>query len=122
MNHPNNEAFRSWLDGQIRTCEDQRQALFADHRVDESNFEKVRANVYGIFRTVFDAAHKAHDDAEKAHLFFLQKLDEIPANWQTSLDNAQTHGDETKAHLERLKLDAAGQIKAAYLRAQEDAL
>lgn len=123
MNHPQYDAFTQWLTGQCDACAARRAALFADHRVDESNFEKIRENVYDIFRTVFTAARKTQgDDPAMVHLFFLQKLEEIPACWRASLEKARDHGDEDKIHLEQLKLEAAERIKAEYLRLQEGAL
>lgn len=42
-----------WLEEKIRRCGRRSQTLRADDRADEAAFEKIRANVYDIFRTVF---------------------------------------------------------------------
>ena len=52
-------ALDRWFEERIALCAQRRQALLADDRGDEATFEKVRANVYDIFRTVLSAAGKA---------------------------------------------------------------
>ena len=47
-----------WFAAQIELCEQRGQALLADDRADEASFERVRANVYDIFRTVLSVAEK----------------------------------------------------------------
>ena len=118
MNHPNPNSFSGWLTEQIDCCARQRASLLADQRQDEANFEKIRENIYDVFRTVWNVAERTHADPEQRNLFFLQKLDEIPGSWQNAYDKASAHGDETRMHLEKLKLDAARAIRERYL--QED--
>ncbi len=50
------EMMNSYFDEQIAACAARSQALLADDRTDESNFEKIRANVYDIFRTMLSVA------------------------------------------------------------------
>lgn len=47
-----------WLEEKIRRCGRRSQTLRADDRADEAAFEKIRANVYDIFRTVLSVAEK----------------------------------------------------------------
>ena len=54
-----------YFDAQISLCEQRGKKLLADDRTDEANFEKVKANIYDIFRTIFSVAVKAgRGDAE----------------------------------------------------------
>ena len=43
--------------------------------------------------------------------FFRRQLTAIPSNWEAALEKAETHGDEAKAHTERIKLDAVRAIR-----------
>lgn len=116
MNHLNDNTFPSWLTEQIDLCARRRNELLADQRKDEANFEKIRENIYDIFRTVYSVAEQTQPDPEKRNLFFLQRLDGIPASWQTAYDKAAEHDDEPKMHLEQLKLDTAARIRERYLQ------
>lgn len=114
MNEKKNE-FTAWLGSQITACEKRREKLLADDRSDESDFEKIKANIYDIFRTVFHAALKTNDnDADAARRFFLLKLDEIPANWKAAHDRAKQHDDARKMQTESIKLEAAQEIRTAF--------
>lgn len=92
------------------------EALRRDARGDEAVFEKVRSNVFDIFRTVASVAEKQHADPAQARAFFLRKLNEIPANWRQSAQTAGQHGDEAKKHMEAVKLAAAGEIGTYLLK------
>lgn len=119
----NQDAFIMYLEEQINECRQNERQLASDDRCDEAVFEKIRANVYDIFKTVYAAAQRIQGAGpEKTHIFFLQKLEDIPANWHASLGKAREYGDEDKIHLEQLKLETAERIKAEYLRLQEVAL
>ena len=41
----------------------------------------------------------------------MAKLEQIPANWHTALNKAETHNDTAAAYIERLKLETAEQIR-----------
>lgn len=112
--------FESYLDEQIAACK-QRSALFAaDDRRDEGNLEKIRANIYEIFKTILSAAERAcgTDESAQRH-FFLQKIEQIPAAWAASHEKAEQHGDTEKMHMESVKLDTVREIKDRYRRIWE---
>ena len=85
-------------------------ALLADNRKDEADFEKIRANVYGIFSAVLDAAVKARGESG-AEEFFRSKLREIPSGWRGALSDARSRGDSAAAMVEKLKLDSVAEIE-----------
>lgn len=95
--------FLSWCDERTAACQQRRQSLLNDQRIDEARFEQIRANVYGIFRAVCATLQNQPDALAK-------KLRDIPAAWEASLRLAEEHGDVEKAHIERIKLDVAAQI------------
>ena len=79
------QKFESYLDKQIAACKQRSKLLAEDDRMDEGNFEKVRANVYDIFKTILSVAERVcgRDDSAKRR-FFLQKVEQIPTSWAAS--------------------------------------
>lgn len=119
MSEKQNE-FTTWLGSQIAACEKRREKLLADERSDESDFEKVKANIYDIFRTVFNVALKTSDgNADAARRFFLLRAEEIPANWKAAYEKAKQHNDAHKMQIESLKLETIQDIKTAFERIWE---
>lgn len=110
------QEMNSWLTSRITASEQEIQTLNKDGRTDEAVFARVRMNIWGIFKAVLQAAG---DDERKAAEFFLVKLEQIPKNWHTSLLAAEAHGDTEKAHIEQIKLDAAAEIRNAFLQIWE---
>lgn len=99
----------------ISHCQTLARELSADDRADEAVFAKVQMNIYDVFNTIFSVALKtAGENDEKAIEFFLTKLQQIPQSWHTALVNAERHGESDKAHIERLKLDTASEIKSNF--------
>ena len=45
--------FELYLDEKIAACRQRCERFAADDRIDEGNFEKIRANVYEIFKTIY---------------------------------------------------------------------
>ena len=113
--------FESWLDGQIAACKQRGNLLAADDRIDEGNFEKIRANVYEIFKTLLSAAEKVcgEDDPAK-RAFFLEKAEQIPAGWAASYEKAKQNGDAEKMHIEGIKLNTIQEIKDKYTQIREE--
>jgi len=90
--------------------------LTKDLRKDEAVFIRIKLNVYEIFKTVFITANKLNNGNEnKTKEFFLNKLKEIPENWEVSRIKAVEHGETDKVHIENLKLEAAEHIKSNFL-------
>lgn len=114
--------FASYLDEQITACRQRSKLLAEDDRVDEGNFEKIRANVYEIFKTILSAAERVRgtDDSAKRG-FFLQKAEQIPASWAVSYEKARQNGDTEKMHIERMKLDTIREIKDMCMQIWEEA-
>lgn len=114
-------SFELYLDEQIAAGEQRSKLLAADDRTDEGNLEKIRINVYGIFKTILSTAERVYgeDDLAKKH-FFLQKAEQIPTNWITSYEKAKQHGDIEKMHVESIKLDTIQEIKNMYMQIWEE--
>lgn len=113
----NRERMEKYLEEQINACRRSAATLAADHRADEAVFDKVRLNVYDIFRSVLNAAVKSSGQAVPG--FFLRRLDQITGAWQTSREQAERHGDGQKAHIEAVKLDAASKVREHFVKIWE---
>lgn len=112
----------TYFDQRIALCKEREQALQDSARRDEATFEKIRANIYDIFRTVLNAGVKAcQGDEGKLRDFFLQRIRQIPASWKTACDKADQHGDQVQVHIEKLKLQTAEEIEKTFLQIWEEA-
>ncbi len=102
------ESLHTFLTARVADCQAKATALTADSRYDEAVFEKVRGNVFDIFRTVLETARKTdHPEA-----FFRARLTDIPAHWSAALEQAERHRDSRRAHTEQFKLEAVREIEA----------
>lgn len=64
----------SWLEARIADCTEKRSQLISDERTDEANFEKVKGNIYDIFKTVLSVArNNCGEDFSAVKDFFSQK-------------------------------------------------
>ncbi len=105
----------SYFADKISQCNNLSLQLASDDRKDEAVFAKVQMNVYDIFSTVFSAAVKAAgQDDQKVVQFFADRIQQIPQSWHIALANAEKFNQTEKAHIERVKLDTATEIKAAF--------
>lgn len=104
----------NWFEAQIALCRRRERALQADDRADEAAFEKVRANVYDIFRTILAVAARTGGDAEAVRSFFMQRLQTIPSAWAAAYEKAEQHHDPIRMQIEKIKLDTVDAIKARF--------
>ena len=82
-----------YFDDRIAACKRRQMELLADDRSDEARFEKISANVYGIFQTILALAVELYRDDEKAaRRFFVQRLEEIPSDWGIRAEAARVQG------------------------------
>lgn len=113
--------FESYFDEQITACQQRSKMLAEDDRMDEGNFEKIRVNVYEIFKTILSAAERVCEKDELAkRAFFLQKAEQIPTSWRASYETAKQNGDVRKMHIESIKLDTIQEIKDMCMQIWEE--
>ncbi len=115
MNKEKVNEFNAYLDNQITACRQREEEMRKDDRADERIFEKIRGNVYDIFKTVFSVAVKNAGNEAAVQEFFSQKLDQLPVGWQVALEKATAHGDTEKAQIESIKLGTAEEIRKVFL-------
>ena len=112
----------SYFEEQIAMCGQRNKELLADEHTDEATFEKVKANVYDIFRTILSAAVKnGKGDPDAVRRFFVQKTEQIPSSWETAYNKAKENNDAVKMCLEQIKLDTIGEIKENFAKTWEGA-
>ena len=102
----------TYFEERISACQAAAAALTADNRKDEAVFEKIRMNVFDIFRTVYNAgAQVSGGNGAKQLEFLRRRLEQIPAGWEKALEAARSHGDSEKILIEELKLGAVAEIR-----------
>jgi hypothetical protein len=94
-----------WLEAEKAACLSNAERLKADDRRDESNLEKVRANVYDIAVTL---ARTARDGS--GFVFLKEKLTNIASVWRKALQEAKQRRDFERETVERIKVTAAEKI------------
>lgn len=111
----------TYFDRQIFLCQQRNKELLADDRMDEATFEKIKANVYDIFRTILSVAAKtAKNDPEKLKQSFTLKAEQIPSNWRIAHEKAKQHEDVVKMKIEQIKLDTIDEIKDTFIQIWEE--
>ncbi len=110
----------SYFEEQIAMRGQRNKELLADEHTDEATFEKVKANVYDIFRTILSAAVKTgKGDPDAVRRFFVQKTEQIPSSWETAYNKAKENNDAVKMCLEQIKLNTIGEIKVNFAKIWE---
>lgn len=111
------EEMSRFFDGRLALCNERSQKLAADGCGDEATFEKVKGNIYEIFRTVFSVARKTcGEDEGEIRTFFAQRIAQIPSGWVAALEKAKAHQDEERVYLELIKLDVVQDIQEIFSR------
>ena len=114
------ETFTAYLENSVTRCAEREKALIADERKDEAIFEKIRANVYNIYRTVFGVAvQNCGEDADRVQQFFMKQIDHIPVSWRATYEAAKQHNDTAKVQIEEIKLAVVQEIKTEFTKIWE---
>ena len=108
------DRLNSWFEAQIAACRQREKTLLADDRTDEAAFEKIRANVYDIFRTILSVAVKTCESEEGVRCFFAHRAQLIPSGWAASYEKASLHHDPVRMQIEKIKLDTADEIRERF--------
>ena len=110
----------SWFGEKIALCGKRNQELNEDGRTDEAVFEKVKANIYDVFRTVLSVAVKTgKGDPDTVKSFFVQRAEQIPAGWAAALEKAKAHHDAVRMQTEQIKLDTVQEIREKFAKIWE---
>lgn len=112
-----------YFEEQIALCNHRGKELLADERTDEATFEKIKANIYDIFRTVFSVAVKnCPNDPDELRRFFAIRIENIPSSWAAAYEKAKEHENTVDMQIEQIKLDTVARIKENFDRIWEETL
>ncbi len=106
--------FIMYLINAIEIAGKNEQELIITERKDEANLQKIRANIYGICRTVFEVVAKT-TSGDSLVKEYTNKLDNLPKNWVESYEKAKVHNDVTKILIEETKLEVLREVKARFI-------
>ena len=97
------EEMLTYLDERIAWHKGEQSRLRAEYLQDEANLMQIAINVYGIFRSTYQALHFDLDETVK-------RFAGIVHTWDESHQLACTHGDEQKRMIEEIKIVRATEI------------
>lgn len=105
--------FIMYLNTAIETAQNKEQELIATERKDEANLQKIRTNIYGICRTIYEVVSKTKSGDELKEEY-AKKLDNLPKNWVESYEKAKLHNDVEKILIEETKLEVLREVTARF--------
>lgn len=109
------EKMTNYFENNIASCAKRAKQLLADERSDEAVFEKIKGNIYDIFRTVFSVAlQTCKDDCDAVKDFFDKRLVQIPTSWAASYEKAAQHNNIAIIQIEKIKLDTVAEIQKTF--------
>ncbi len=119
----NTRQLLSWFNKKHTESQERTAHLREDSREDEAVLEKIRTNIYGMFSAMFEvAARRSQDEPATTKLLFFKRAESCAAEWEDSLQKADSNGDVLKMTIEKLKLDTFAEIRAKVDTLDEDEL
>ncbi|NLY48561.1 MAG: hypothetical protein GX059_06015 [Clostridiales bacterium] len=116
------ERYLAYINEKIAEHDNLHKQYKADDRKDEANLEKIKINIYEIFKTLFindikQLQGKNLENIKDINMYggYLLRFDTIPVNWKKSLSMAKEHGDIVKQVIEECKLAVANELKEKFL-------
>ena len=114
MESEKTSAFISYLDQRTTSVQEDTLRLIADDRRDEANFEKIRANIFQIVKTMLQASARISQEESERVGFLEAKLALFQETWEGYLRKAKEHGDDLKIVQEQTRLEALAEIRDAF--------
>ncbi len=108
------EEYIVYIDEMIAKLQKEEQRLIASDRKDEANLVKIRTNIYGIGKTVFNVVAK-NGSRESIRTGYMEKMTLIPLSWKESYEKAQANNDVEKIVIEEIKLETVEEMKRKFL-------
>ena len=104
------DAFMAYMDELDREFVRQEQVHLEEHCKDEANFAKIKSNVCGICRTLYQVACKKTTEEEKRSEY-LRLTGKLMTEWENSYTRAKEHDDVKKLVVEEAKLSVIRDIR-----------
>jgi len=115
------DVFCSYLDAKMEEITLNEQQLLKEERADEASHEKIKNNIYQIFKTIYFSIEKNPTRTqEEIKEQFLEKLETIPNNWKIALDKARQHQDMERVLIEEIKFEIRDEIRATFMKIMEE--
>lgn len=114
MESEKTSAFISYLDQRTTSVQEDTLRLIADNRRDEANFEKIRANIFQIVKTMLQASARISQEESERVGFLEAKLALFQETWEGYLRKAKEHGDDLKIVQEQTRLEALAEIRDTF--------
>lgn len=92
------------------------QRLVSEERKDEANLMRIRQNVYGIAKSMYEVAEKISPGDIKGDV--MKRLGGILITWESNYEKVKEHNDTEKILVEEIKLSTLKGI-FAYLETAE---
>ena len=108
------ETFINYLDQRTSSIQEDVLRLIADDRRDEANFEKIRANIFQIVKTMLQASARISQEESERIGFLEAKLALFQETWEGYLRKAKEHGDDLKIVQEQTRLEALAEIRDTF--------
>lgn len=108
------ETFINYLDQRTSSIQEDVLRLIADDRRDEANFEKIRANIFQIVKTMLQASARISQEESERVGFLETKLALFQETWEEYLRKAKEHGDDLKIVQEQTRLEALAEIQDTF--------
>ena len=122
------ESYLSQLELRKESCLSKAGQLRQDNKDDEANFEKVKANIYDVFKSIFIACKKKVysnnkvSESEKLEQFaneYLASFQRIPSSWRVKLEYAIANHLLEERILEESKLEVAKSLRELFITMKE---
>lgn len=114
----NIQQFIKYLKCEKENCLQKSDALIKDHRKDEADMLKIRANIFDIITTISKTALNRFP--QDSISFIKEKINTIPSSWKKSLKLAEKNEDHAKIEIEHIKLQAIEEIDEAFMKILEN--
>lgn len=105
--------FISRLDSMLESLKKEELKLVAENRKDEASMVRIRANIAGIGKTVWQAVQRT-EKAEDRKRVYCAKMDALRVAWQESRMRAEKYADQDKVMIEEIKLEQLEKVLDAF--------
>lgn len=101
--------FLAYVEENVTVLAKEEQALIASSRKDEANLVKIKSNVYGIAKSMFEVVQKMTPE-ENRRRDLLKRLEHLKATWEEAYEKVKSHNDVEKMVVEEVKLETLNRI------------
>jgi len=84
------------------------QRLVSEERKDEANIMRIRQNVYGIAKSMYEVAEKLSPEDIRGDV--IKRLEGILSAWESNYERVKEHNDTEKILVEETKLGTLREI------------